>query len=161
MRPFNGLRRIFSPGPSNASISLLNISRPSSTYSSSISPGFQVAASKVPIGTCVASSPLSMRIPEGPSAVQAIGIPYCSKPSLTPPKAEAVPDVTNGLLIPSPRTIAASSSSLSCATNSSMRTLPSWTSRRRKPRSPVCSHVAGSLARTRSSNETVLMGTSS
>ncbi|MNC72695.1 hypothetical protein D3C75_1237830 [compost metagenome] len=51
-------------------------------------------------------------MPDGPSAVQPTGIPNRFKLSLTPPKADAVPGVTSGLLIPSPRTIAARSSLL-------------------------------------------------
>ena len=62
-----------------------------------------------------AFAPLSRRIPEGPSSQQPIGRPVLRRLSLIPPNAAAVPGVTFELPIPSPRTMQARSSSLSCA----------------------------------------------
>ncbi len=78
-----------------------------------------------------------------------------------PPKAEAVPGVTLGLLMPSPLTIAASSSSDSCAINSSMEALLSYTSLKEMPRFPVCFILSGILFCIRSFNDIVCFGTSS
>ena len=56
----------------------------------------------VPFGKENAVVPQDIRIPDGPSAQQATGIPKCSNAFVVPPKADAVPAVTFGLHIPSP-----------------------------------------------------------
>ena len=87
-------------------------------------------ARQVPFGKEKAFAPQSFLIPEGPSSQQAAGIPKVSR-SLgeTPPKAEAVPAVTRLLPIPSPRIMQDKSSSVNCATKSSIETFFSRTSR--------------------------------
>ena len=92
------------PGPNKKSILLRMSSFPSNTYKSSTNGWFHVHARHVPLGSEVAIAPLSIRIPEGPSEHAASGNPNPSKFCVTPPKAEATPGVTLGLLIPSPRT---------------------------------------------------------
>ncbi len=64
--------------------------------------------------------PQSIRIPDGPSAQHAAGIPKDRRDSVSPPNADAVPGVTFGLHIPSPRNRHIRSSSLSCPINISM-----------------------------------------
>ena len=78
----------------------------------------------MPFGRLNAFVPQSRRIPEGPSSQQAQGIPFSRRLSDTPPNAAAVPAVTLGLPMPSPRIMQASSSSESCAVKSSSVALP-------------------------------------
>ena len=131
--PFSGCLWIFIPGPRRASILFFTISIPVKEYSFSTSAVLKVLASSVPLGRLNAFMPLSSRIPDGPSEQQPQGMPKCASSSDTPPKAAAVPGVTFGLPIPSPRMIQLKSSSLNCATKASMDTLPSFTSIRRYP----------------------------
>ena len=62
-----------------------------------------VEASSVPLGRLNAFVPQSRRIPEGPSSQHAQGIPSAVSVSETPPNAAAVPAVTFGEPMPSPR----------------------------------------------------------
>ncbi len=82
----------------------------------------------MPLGMAKAWVPQSMRMPLGPSAQQPVGMPKLSSRFVTPPKAPAVPGVTLGEHMPSPRTMQQRSSSVSWLKNSSILTLPSATS---------------------------------
>ena len=86
----------------------------------------------------VASSPTSLRIPDGPSVFVDAGIPFSASESVTPPITAVVQTSLRLLLfIPSPRESAASSSFVSCEMNSSIVFLPKYTSRSLIPTSPV------------------------
>ncbi|MNV65879.1 hypothetical protein D3C71_1586010 [compost metagenome] len=116
--PFRGLLWILIPGPSSVSILLISISLPRRSNNLSFSSVFHVQASIVPFGILVAFSALvSIRIPEGPSAALSIGSPNFSRFLVTPPKAAAVPAVTLGLDIPSPKIMAPRSLLDNCAMN--------------------------------------------
>ena len=99
-----------------------------------------------------------MRIPDGPSAQQATGMPKPSSASDTPPNAAAVPGVTLMLHIPSPLTTAVRTSVDSWAIKVSIWQFPSATCLSRSPLSPVYGIVSGSLDRIRSFRSTVLVG---
>ena len=135
--PFKGLRWILRPGPRSVSTRFLRCSLPCMAKSSSFSFSLKVQASKVPFGRLNAMVPQSIRMPEGPSAQQAVGIPKLTRFSVTPPNAPAVPAVTFGEFMPSPRIRQMRSSSESCATKSSSSALPSNTSPSLMPLSPV------------------------
>ena len=128
---------MFIPGPRRESILFRRSSLPVISYKSLTSSVLKVHPSAVPFGREKAFVPQSMRIPEGPSAQQPTGIPSAFMDSVTPPNAAAVPGVTLGLHIPSPRNIAIRSSSLICAIKFSIDTLPSSTSTSLYPLSPV------------------------
>ena len=125
------------PGPSKVSILFLRSSSASHSNSSSDRASLKVAPRHAPFGMAKAMLPQSMRMPLGPSAQQAMGMPNACSLSVTPPKAPAVPAVTLGEHMPSPRTMQARSSSESWARKSSMDTFPASTSDRRYPLSPV------------------------
>ena len=161
LRPFNGFLWILMPGPKSVSILFFRSSMPSISYSSSTSSGSKVQASKVPLGRAYAMVPQSIRIPEGPSEQQAIGIPNFFSPSVTPPKAAAVPGVTFGEHMPSPRVIQIRSSSDSCVRNCSNVIFPSDTSASFQPRSPAYSLFVGLSLRILSARSIVRKGTSS
>ena len=99
------------PGPKRQSTLLVIISSPMQTNSSSTSSLLKVAAIMVPMGRLNALVPQSKRMPEGPSSQQPQGIPNSVRLFATPPKAAAVPGVTLGLPIPSPRIMQERSSS--------------------------------------------------
>ena len=147
------------PGPKSVSIRSLRSSMPSKAYSSSISAVSNVEARAVPLGMAKAIAPLSIRIPLGPSEQQPTGTPISSRCFVTPPKAPAVPGVTFGEHIPSPRTIAHRSSSESCAIKSGRRASPFATSVRRIPVSPVYGSSSGILSARLSAGATVRVGT--
>ena len=149
------------PGPKSVSILFFRSSMPSISYSSSTSSGSKVQASKVPLGRAYAMVPQSIRIPEGPSEQQAIGIPNLFSPSVTPPKAAAVPGVTFGEHIPSPRVIQIRSLSDNCVRNCSNVIFPSDTSASFQPRSPAYSLFVGLSLRILSARSIVRKGTSS
>ena len=87
-----------------------------------------VQASKVPPGRLNALVPQSIRRPDGPSVQQPAGMPKYVRFGVRPPKAAAVPGVTFGLDMPSPFTMWHKSRSDSCARNSSIETMPRFTS---------------------------------
>ena len=128
---------MFIPGPSRHSTLLRHISRPVYLKRSVMSSVLNVQAIIVPLGRLKALVPQSRRIPEGPSSQQAAGMPKPVSLSVTPPNAEAVPAVTRGLPIPSPRIMLARSLSPSCAMNSSRVFFPLRTSASFIPLSPV------------------------
>ena len=128
---------MFIPGPRRESILFRRSSLPVISYNAPTSSTLKVQPREVPFGRENAFVPQSIRIPDGPSEQQPTGIPSAVRPSVTPPKAAAVPAVTFGLHIPSPRNIAIRSSSLICAINSSMETFLSSTSTSLYPLSPV------------------------
>ena len=80
------------------------ISRPIREKSSCTSGLLNVDAMSVPFGRLNAFVPVSRRIPDGPSEQQPQGTPKFLRLSETPPNAAAVPGVTFGEHIPSPRT---------------------------------------------------------
>ena len=161
LRPFNGFLWILMPGPKRVSILFFRSSMPSISYSSSTSSGSKVQASKVPFGRLNATVPQSIRMPEGPSEQQAMGIPNLFSPSVTPPKAAAVPGVTFGEHMPSPRVIQIRSSSDNCVRNCSNVIFPSDTSASFQPRSPAYSLCVGLSLRILSARSIVRKGTSS
>ena len=115
----------------------MRTSAPSQSKSSLTRTRLKVQARQVPEGMENAIAPVSMRIPLGPSEQHAAGSPNRTRLSVRPPNADAVPGVTLGEHMPSPRVKHARSSSESWARNASMVTFPSATSLRRYPRSPV------------------------
>ena len=119
---------MFIPGPSSISILFLRNSLPCISYSFSVSSVLKLQAISVPLGFENALVPQSILIPDGPSEQPAIGIPNPLSSSVTPPMAPAIPDVTLGEHIPSPRVIYIRSLSDSCAMKSSIDTFPSATS---------------------------------
>ena len=102
---------MFIPGPKIMSILLYTSSSPRKEYSFFTSSGLNVHACKVPFGRLNACAPESSLKPLGPSVQQPHGIPLSVSDFEIPPKAAAVPGVTLGLPIPSPRTIHDKSSS--------------------------------------------------
>ena len=138
---------MFIPGPKRQSTLFSAISKPVNSKSSVTSSGLNVEAIIVPFGRLKAFIPQSSRIPEGPSAQHTHGIPKLLRLSVTPPKAEAVPAVTFGLPMPSPRIIQARSLSESCAMNSSIVLLLYLTFLSFIPLSPVYGISAGRLSR--------------
>lgn len=91
------------PGPNRQSTLLAIISSPVREKSSRISVRLNVQAIIVPFGRLNALVPQSRRMPDGPSSQQPHGMPRAVSSSETPPKAAAVPAVTFGLFMPSPR----------------------------------------------------------
>ncbi len=150
---------MFIPGPKRESILFSRSSHPAISKSALLRGRLKVHPRAVPLGMENAFVPQSIRIPEGPSEQPAAGIPSFKSPSLTPPKAAAMPGVTRGLHMPSPLNMVISSSSLICATNSSMDALPSRTSTSCQPLSPVKGISAGRFAISRSLGFTVRTGT--
>ena len=116
------------PGPSRASTLLRLNSRLVMLYSSSTSSSLNVQPRRVPFGREKAFVPTSNLSPDGPSVVQAAGIPKALKLSVRPPKAEPVPGVTFGEDMPSPLNKLAKSSLESWAINSSSEILLLYTS---------------------------------
>ena len=137
LRPFIGLRWMLRPGPSSVSMRFFLSSRPCIANSSSFSSSLNVQASSVPFGRLNAIEPQSMRMPEGPSEQQAVGMPKSSRFCVTPPNAPPVPAVTFGEFMPSPRMRQMRSSFGICAMNSSRPALPSNTSPSLRPLSPL------------------------
>ena len=121
------------------STSLLTISMPNQVKSSSFNSSLKEHARHVPFGIANAFLPLSIRIPDGPSSQHSVGTPMAFSSFVIPPYAAAVPVVTFGLPMPSPRMMSERSSSESCAMNSSSVFFPFFTSASLIPRSPVCS----------------------
>ena len=128
---------------------LRRISCPVHAYRSEISVSLKLHAKQVPLGSRNACVPQSMRMPLGPSAQQIAGMPSACSFGLSPPNAPAVPGVTLGEHMPSPRTRAQSMFSSICATKSAMLIFPSATSDRRNPRLPVIGMLSGKCACTR------------
>ena len=150
---------MFIPGPSRQSTLFALISSPSIEKSSLTSSLLKVEAISVPFGRLKAFVPVSRRIPEGPSEQQPQGTPIFFSLSLTPPKAAAVPGVTFGEHIPSPRTRTFRSSSVSCAMKSSRLHLPFLTSKKLKPLSPVTGISFGRSSSLRCFSSTFESGT--
>ena len=124
---------MFIPGPRRQSIRLRRSSRPSQAKSSSLSSSLKLQARQVPFGREKAWVPQSMRIPLGPSEQPPTGMPKPFSASVTPPKAPAIPGVTLGEHMPSPRTMAQRSASRSWERNSGIVLRPSATSRSFQP----------------------------
>ena len=128
---------MFIPGPNKVSTLFLRSSSPTFSNNSSASSKLKEQPIAVPFGMENAFVPQSIRIPEGPSAQQAMGIPLFRRDSVTPPNADAVPGVTFGEHIPSAWKRQISSSSESCEINAFRSALPLYTSTREMPVSPV------------------------
>ena len=130
-RPFNGFLWMFNPGPSNVSTRFNRSSSPVISYNWRTSSQLNVHPSSVPFGRENAFVPQSIRIPDGPSDAHSAGILNFLKDGVSPANAAAVPGVTFGLHMPSPRNSIIRSSSDNCATNVSMEIFLSYTSSRR------------------------------